>query len=78
MLHCLVDQVLQILDAGGVGRDDHGVALLGQLADGAHADRYGGIGEYDFGALLDGTLRHFPGDGLLVQSSENQTFLSFE
>ena len=78
MLHRLVDQVLQILDARGVGRNDNRIAFFGQLRDGSHADRYGSIGEDDFGSLLHGSFRHFPGDRLLVECSENQTFLSFQ
>ena len=38
VLHRLVDQVLQIPDARGVGRNDDRIALLGQLRDGSHAD----------------------------------------
>ena len=78
MLHRLVDEVFEVLYARGVGRDDDRVALLGQLRDGSHADRYGSIGEDDLGTLLHGALRYLPGNGLLVQSSENKSLLSFQ
>ena len=78
MLHRLVDEVFEVRDARGVGRNDDRVALLGQLRDGSHADRYGSIGEDDLGPLLHGALRHLPGNGLLVQSSENKSLLSFQ
>ena len=78
VLHGLVDQVLQIGDARGVGRDHDRVALLGQLIDGSHADGYGGIRKHDLGTLLHGTFSHFPGDRLLVECSEDQSFLSFQ
>ena len=78
VFHGLVDQVLQIGDARGIGRNDDRVALLGQPVDGSHADGYGGIRENDLGTLLHGTFGHFPGDRLLVERSEDQSFLSFQ
>ena len=78
MLHRPVHQVLQILHVRGVGRHDDRTALLGQPADRSHADRHGGIREDDLGTLLHGAFRHLPGDRLLVERAENQSFLSFQ
>ena len=78
VLHGLVDEVFEVLDAGSVCRDDDRIAFFSQLADGSHADRYGGIGEDDFGTLFHGAFGHFPGYGLLVQGSEDKSLLSFQ
>ena len=78
MLHGLLDQVLQIGYAGGVGRYDDGAARLGQLIDGSHADRHGSIGQHDLRSLFHGALGHFPRDRVFVQGSENQPLLSFQ
>ena len=78
VLHGPVDEAFQIGHARGVGRHDDRAALLGQLVDRAHADRYGRVRQHDLGSLLNGAPGHFPCDGILVQGAENQPLLPFQ
>ena len=71
-------QVLQVGGGGGVGRDDLGMAGFGQHMDLPHAQGDGRVGEGDGSAFLHGALSDFPGDGTLVQRSEDDAFLPFQ
>ena len=78
MLHCLVGEVFQIGNRGGVSFDERSVALLCEFLDRSETYGHGRIGQYYFRTLLDGLNCRFPGYGLFVQCTENDAFLSFE
>ena len=61
----------------GVGRDDRSVAFGRQFVERSHAQRHGGIGQHDLGALFDGAFGYLPCDRLLVERAENDSFLPF-
>ena len=77
VLHRLVHEVFQIGHRRGVGRDDRSVAFGRQFVERSHAQRHGGIGQHDLGALFDGAFGYLPCDRLLVERAENDSFLPF-
>ena len=79
VLHGPFKQLLQVFFARGVGGNDRSVATqLGQVVDFPHAHGHGGIGQHNFSALCVGFQRHFPGDGHVVEGSEDDALFSFQ
>ena len=77
MLHGPVHQGFEVRHGSGIRGDHDGAALLREAVDLAQADRNGRVCQNDLRAFGDGKFRHLPGDGLIVQCAEYQTFAAF-
>ena len=76
--HGALEHVLQIFYAGSVGRDYLTMQLLGQGRYFAHADSYRSVRQRNGCTLFNSFFCNLPGNGLLVQSTENNAFFSFQ
>ena len=65
---------VEIIEPG----DNLALQLLGQGRHFAHAHGHGRVRQGDAGAILHGLLGHLPGNGLFVEGTEDDAFLTLQ
>ena len=78
VFHSAVHERAEIFEARGISGNQLAAVRVGEFLQGTHPQRQGRIREDDVRAFGDGPLGHLPGDGLVIEGTGDDAFLSFQ